>query len=107
MLGTFDHYDAGRAIMTLAGPKRKGGKGPPTILREEKGATHQRKREKGATHNSQRGERGHPPEEKGGERGHPQFSLATGQTTPCLVRLTIMTLAGSTSDRAKASPADR
>ena len=38
--------------------------------------------------------------------GHPQFPLATGQTTPTLVHLTIMTLAGSTSDRAKASRAD-
>ena len=38
--------------------------------------------------------------------GHPQIPLATGQTTPTLVHLTIMTLAGSTSDRAKASRAD-
>jgi len=38
--------------------------------------------------------------------GHPQFPLATGQTTPTLVHLTIMTLAGSMSDRAKASRAD-
>ncbi len=37
--------------------------------------------------------------------GHPQFPLGTGQTTPCSVRLTIMTLAWSTSDRAKASQA--
>ena len=38
--------------------------------------------------------------------GHPQFTHTTGQTVPILVHLTIMTLAGSTSDRAKASRAD-
>ncbi|HKM83959.1 MAG TPA: hypothetical protein VJY15_23755 [Candidatus Acidoferrum sp.] len=42
-----------------------------------------------------------------GESGHPQSPLATGQTTPSSsVRLTIMTLAWSTSDRAQASRAD-
>ncbi len=41
-----------------------------------------------------------------GVRGHPQFPPATGQTTPTLVHLTITTLAGSTSDRAKASRVD-
>src|SRR5208337_2377344 len=39
--------------------------------------------------------------------GHPQFPLATGQTTPYSVRLTIMTLAWSRSDLAKASQAHR
>ena len=38
--------------------------------------------------------------------GDPQSPLATGQSIPSLVRLTIMMLAGSTSDRAKASRAD-
>ena len=38
--------------------------------------------------------------------GHPQYPLDTGQTTPALVHLTIMTLVGSTFDRAKASRAD-
>jgi len=38
--------------------------------------------------------------------GHPQFLLATGQATPPLVRLIIMTQARSTSDRAKASRAN-
>ena len=33
-------------------------------------------------------------------QGHPQLPLATGQTAPSSVRLTIMTLAWSTSDRA-------
>jgi hypothetical protein len=59
--------------------------------------------------------RGGPETAFGEERGHcysldiqchPQIPLATGQTTPCSVRLTIMTLAWSTSDRAKASRAD-
>jgi len=39
-------------------------------------------------------------------QGHPQFPLTTGQTNPSLVRLTIMTLAWSTSDRAKSSRDD-
>jgi len=45
------------------------------------------------------------PEQAGRERerGHSQSSPVTGQTNPYLVRLTMMTLAGSTSDRAKAS----
>ncbi len=38
--------------------------------------------------------------------GHPHIPLATGQTTSTLVHLTIMTLAGSTSDRAKALRAE-
>src|SRR5208337_3088225 len=38
--------------------------------------------------------------------GHPQILVGTGRTTPPLVRLTIMTLAWSTSDRAKATRAD-
>src|SRR5271157_1696771 len=38
--------------------------------------------------------------------GQPQFPLTTGQTTPFSVRLTIMTLAWSMSDRPKASQAD-
>ncbi len=36
-------------------------------------------------------------------QGHPQFPLATGQTTPSSVRLTIMTLDGSRSGRAMSS----
>ena len=43
---------------------------------------------------------------QGGVGGHPHFPLATGQTIPLLVHLAIMTLAGSTSDRAKALRAD-
>ena len=39
-------------------------------------------------------------------RGHSLSPPVTGQTTLCSVRLTIMTLAGSTTDRAKASRAD-
>ncbi len=39
-------------------------------------------------------------------QGHPKFPLATGQTNLSSVRLTIMTLAWSTSDRAKALGAD-
>jgi len=46
------------------------------------------------------------PVTPGNIQGHPQFPLATGQTTAYSVRLTIMTLAWSTSDRAKASHAD-
>ena len=38
--------------------------------------------------------------------GHPHFPQITGHTTPALARLTIMTLAESTSDRAKASRVD-
>jgi hypothetical protein len=38
--------------------------------------------------------------------GHPHIPLTTGQTTPSLIHLTIMTLAGATADRAKASRAD-
>jgi len=38
-------------------------------------------------------------------QGHPQFPPDTGQTIPSSVRLTIMTQAWSTSDRAKASRA--
>jgi hypothetical protein len=41
-----------------------------------------------------------------GERATHKSWQATGQTTPCSVRLTIMRLAGSTSDRARASGAD-
>src|SRR5208337_1074103 len=44
---------------------------------------------------------GHPqfPLAYEGVGGHPQFPLAIRQTIPPLVRLTIMTQAGSTSDR--------
>src|SRR5271157_2872663 len=49
--------------------------------------------------------RGSPCRSRSDIQGHPQFPLATGQTTPYSVRLTIMTLAWSTSDRAKASRA--